>query len=237
MTSPAVYLDRDGVLTVLVPDESTGVLESPLRPEDVVLLPGVAQAARALARAGFVLVGVTNQPAAAKQTVSVDVLETVQTRSSSCSRPRASSSTRGGSAFTTPEGPTPCSAGPANAESLLPACCCRRQRSSASTSPDPGWSATRTPTCSPDGPQVVRHCSSRTRKVRTKDPGPSRPTGARGTSHKPYQSCSMARATASIAPGAGQDHDADLRRRRQPRRAFSSSPTTPGSPDSRRIRR
>ncbi|MGA9078284.1 MAG: HAD-IIIA family hydrolase [Acidimicrobiales bacterium] len=78
--TPAVYLDRDGVLTVLVPDESTGVLESPLHPEDVVLLPGVAQAARALARAGFVLVGVTNQPAAAKQTVSVDVLETVQTR-------------------------------------------------------------------------------------------------------------------------------------------------------------
>ena len=78
--TPAVYIDRDGVLTVLVPDESTGMLESPLHPEDVELLPGVAQAARALARAGFVLVGVTNQPAAAKQTVTVDVLETVQTR-------------------------------------------------------------------------------------------------------------------------------------------------------------
>jgi D-glycero-D-manno-heptose 1,7-bisphosphate phosphatase len=78
--TPAVYLDRDGVLTVLVPDESTGMLESPLHPEDVELLPRVAQAARALARAGFVLVGVTNQPAAAKQTVTVDVLETVQTR-------------------------------------------------------------------------------------------------------------------------------------------------------------
>ncbi|MGD0343748.1 MAG: HAD-IIIA family hydrolase [Acidimicrobiales bacterium] len=78
--TPAVYIDRDGVLTALVPDESTGMLESPLHPEDVELLPGVAQAARALARAGFVLVGVTNQPAAAKQTVTVDVLETVQTR-------------------------------------------------------------------------------------------------------------------------------------------------------------
>lgn len=78
--TPAVYIDRDGVLTVLVPDESTGMLESPLHPEDVELLPGVAQAARALARAGFVLVGVTNQPAAAKQTVTVDVLETVQMR-------------------------------------------------------------------------------------------------------------------------------------------------------------
>jgi len=78
--TPAVYIDRDGVLTALVPDESTGLLESPLHPEDVELIPGVAQAARALARAGFVLVGVTNQPAAAKQTVTVDVLETVQTR-------------------------------------------------------------------------------------------------------------------------------------------------------------
>ena len=80
MTSPAVFLDRDGVLTVLIPDKSAGTLESPLRPEDVELLPGVAKAARALARAGFVLVGVTNQPAAAKRAVTVDVLEAVQTR-------------------------------------------------------------------------------------------------------------------------------------------------------------
>ena len=38
-----------------------------------------------------------------------------------------------------------------------------------------------------------------TRKVHTKDPGSSRSTGALGTSYMPYQSCSVARATASIA--------------------------------------
>jgi D-glycero-D-manno-heptose 1,7-bisphosphate phosphatase len=78
VTRPAVFLDRDGVLTELVLDPASDTFESPLRPEDVALIPGAAEAARSIARAGFLLVGVTNQPAAAKQTVSLDVLEAVQ---------------------------------------------------------------------------------------------------------------------------------------------------------------
>ena len=80
MTRPAVFLDRDGVLTELIPDPSTGAFESALRPEDVALVPGVAAAVGQLARAGYLLVGVTNQPAAAKRTVPLAVVEAVQAR-------------------------------------------------------------------------------------------------------------------------------------------------------------
>jgi D-glycero-D-manno-heptose 1,7-bisphosphate phosphatase len=70
----AVFLDRDGVLNELVPDPCSGAMESPLAPADVRLLPGAARAAGALAAAGYTLVCVSNQPAAAKGLVSVERL-------------------------------------------------------------------------------------------------------------------------------------------------------------------
>jgi histidinol-phosphate phosphatase family protein len=76
----AAFLDRDGVLNELVPDRSSGVPESPLSVEDVRLTPGAAAAAAALASLGFVLVCVSNQPAAAKGTVSVAQLLAVHDR-------------------------------------------------------------------------------------------------------------------------------------------------------------
>ena len=76
---PAAFLDRDGTLNELVPDPS-GIPESPLRPADVRLIEGAAEAARALAQAGFALVCVSNQPAAAKGKVSVEQLHAVHER-------------------------------------------------------------------------------------------------------------------------------------------------------------
>jgi D-glycero-D-manno-heptose 1,7-bisphosphate phosphatase len=76
----AAFIDRDGTVNELVPDPRTGRPESPLRVEDVRLIPGVAQALRDLAAAGWLLVGVTNQPAAAKGFVSADELTAVQGR-------------------------------------------------------------------------------------------------------------------------------------------------------------
>ena len=76
----AVFLDRDGVIDALVPDPQTGLPESPLRVEDVALLPGVAPAMHSLAAAGFLLVGVSNQPAAAKGTVALADLVEVHER-------------------------------------------------------------------------------------------------------------------------------------------------------------
>jgi D-glycero-D-manno-heptose 1,7-bisphosphate phosphatase len=76
----AAFLDRDGVLNELVPDPVTGVGESPLSVADVRLVPGAAAAAVRLAQLGFVLVCVSNQPAAAKGRVSVARLLTVHDR-------------------------------------------------------------------------------------------------------------------------------------------------------------
>lgn len=78
--SPAVFLDRDGVLNELVPDPVSGAWESPLKVEDVRLIAGAAEAARALAAAGFALVCVSNQPAAAKGKVTVERLGAVHAR-------------------------------------------------------------------------------------------------------------------------------------------------------------
>jgi len=77
---PAVFLDRDGVLNELVIDLESGHGESPLRVSDVQLMRDAAAAAVALGAAGYALVCVTNQPAAAKGRASVSTLEAIQRR-------------------------------------------------------------------------------------------------------------------------------------------------------------
>jgi D-glycero-D-manno-heptose 1,7-bisphosphate phosphatase len=80
---PAAFVDRDGVVNEGVPDPfspSSSALESPLRVRDVRLLPGVASALRALADEGFLLVCVSNQPAAAKAKMSVAEVRAVHSR-------------------------------------------------------------------------------------------------------------------------------------------------------------
>jgi len=78
--SAAVFVDRDGVVNELVPDPLTGLPESPLQVSDTALIPGVVDALRRLAGAKLLLVGVSNQPAAAKGTVSRADLEAVHAR-------------------------------------------------------------------------------------------------------------------------------------------------------------
>jgi D-glycero-D-manno-heptose 1,7-bisphosphate phosphatase len=77
---PAAFLDRDGTLNELVPGPACELPESPLCVADVRLIEGAAGAARALARAGFALVCVSNQPAAAKGSVSLERLLAVHER-------------------------------------------------------------------------------------------------------------------------------------------------------------
>ena len=77
---PAVFLDRDGVINTLVDDPRGGPPESPYHAGDVALLSDVGEAMRELAAAGFLLIGVSNQPAAAKGSVSRTELEAVQAR-------------------------------------------------------------------------------------------------------------------------------------------------------------
>ena len=61
----AVFLDRDGVINKLVRD-SNGVYESPLRVEDVCLTERAVEHIDRLRGVGFLILCVTNQPAAAK---------------------------------------------------------------------------------------------------------------------------------------------------------------------------
>jgi D-glycero-D-manno-heptose 1,7-bisphosphate phosphatase len=61
----AVFLDRDGVLNRSV-TRADGTFGSPRFASDFALLPGAAEAVRALRRAGLVTVVVTNQPDVAR---------------------------------------------------------------------------------------------------------------------------------------------------------------------------
>ena len=76
----AVFLDRDGVLVEPVTDALLGTPESPYRAEDVALVAGAAEAIRALRAQGFLLVGVSNQPAAAKGNATLADLRAVHER-------------------------------------------------------------------------------------------------------------------------------------------------------------
>ena len=80
MTRRAAFVDRDGVINALVADHSSGRPESPLEVSEVALLEGAAAGLSRLAEAGWLLVGVSNQPAAAKGTVSLAGLLSVQDR-------------------------------------------------------------------------------------------------------------------------------------------------------------
>jgi D-glycero-D-manno-heptose 1,7-bisphosphate phosphatase len=70
--APAVFLDRDGVLNAAVVRD--GRPYPPQTEADVQLLPGVADACRALAGAGLKLVCVSNQPDIARGTQSATVV-------------------------------------------------------------------------------------------------------------------------------------------------------------------
>lgn len=76
MKRPAVFLDRDGVLNrVLVhPDGKT---HPPAAPQELEILPGVAEACKSFKEAGFLLIVVTNQPDVARGTQSQEVIEEI----------------------------------------------------------------------------------------------------------------------------------------------------------------
>jgi len=76
----AVFVDRDGVINELVPDPVSGRRESPLRVDDVRLIGGAAAGLRGLTAAGWRVVGVSNQPGAAKGLVALAELHAIQAR-------------------------------------------------------------------------------------------------------------------------------------------------------------
>jgi D-glycero-D-manno-heptose 1,7-bisphosphate phosphatase len=75
---PAVFLDRDGVLNRV--SVRNGVTHPPANLEDFELLPGVPEATRRLAEAGFALVVVTNQPDVARGVQRREAVEAMNAR-------------------------------------------------------------------------------------------------------------------------------------------------------------
>jgi D-glycero-D-manno-heptose 1,7-bisphosphate phosphatase len=78
--TPAVFIDRDGVINKGVMDEELGQYESPYQPADVELEDRAAEGLRVLQGLGWPLIVVSNQPAAAKGTVSLAELWEVHDR-------------------------------------------------------------------------------------------------------------------------------------------------------------
>lgn len=76
----AAFLDRDGVLNEIVYNEDTELLDSPMKDEELKLLPGVTDAVSRLKALGYCIFVVTNQPAAAKGKTSLGNLFDVNKR-------------------------------------------------------------------------------------------------------------------------------------------------------------
>lgn len=73
---PAVFLDRDGVLNRAYIHED-GKSHPPAIPEELEILPGIAEACHALQKAGFLLIVVTNQPDVARGIQPQKVIEAI----------------------------------------------------------------------------------------------------------------------------------------------------------------
>ena len=69
---PAVFIDRDGVLNHVVVDPRSEHGESPLSVSDVEIVLGAGEAISRLRAAGWLVICITNQPAAAKGSISLD---------------------------------------------------------------------------------------------------------------------------------------------------------------------
>ena len=78
--SPAVFLDRDGVLNEMVYDSTHGLLDSPRRAEQVVPMRHASEVVQGLRDLGYKIIVVTNQPGIAKGTLTLDELNAVHER-------------------------------------------------------------------------------------------------------------------------------------------------------------
>ena len=65
-TRPAVFFDRDGVINEIIFRDETEQLDSPLKPDELILNDGIISGMRKLKGKGYYLFVVTNQPSAAK---------------------------------------------------------------------------------------------------------------------------------------------------------------------------
>lgn len=75
MRSPAVFFDRDGIINRAIVRE--GRPYPPAGLEEVQLIPGTVAAMKKLSKAGYTLIGITNQPDVARGTQSRAMVEKI----------------------------------------------------------------------------------------------------------------------------------------------------------------
>lgn len=80
MKKPAIFLDRDGTINEIVVNDDTGQPDSPLKPAELRLLPGAADAIKLLRSLGYIVIVITNQPAAAKGKTTLGDLHAINDR-------------------------------------------------------------------------------------------------------------------------------------------------------------
>jgi D-glycero-D-manno-heptose 1,7-bisphosphate phosphatase len=73
-STPAVFLDRDGVINRLIYYRDTGIVDSPFTAAQFQVFPGVPKAIRFLNDLGLPVVVVSNQPGIAKEHFNAEVL-------------------------------------------------------------------------------------------------------------------------------------------------------------------
>jgi len=73
----AVFLDRDGVINQMVYNPDFGLVDSPLKPSEFILLPDVAEGVRQIKALGFLAIVVSNQPGIAKGKFSQALLDRI----------------------------------------------------------------------------------------------------------------------------------------------------------------
>lgn len=76
---PAVFLDRDGVINEIAWNEDIEQLDSPMNIDQVKFLPGVIEGMKEMAKKGYYLFVVTNQPSAAKGKTTLSMLYDINT--------------------------------------------------------------------------------------------------------------------------------------------------------------
>jgi D-glycero-D-manno-heptose 1,7-bisphosphate phosphatase len=76
----AVFLDRDGVINELTYNQERGIIDSPFKPEQFHLLPGVPEAIKKLKAMNYRIVLVSNQPGIAKGNFSEATFEAIRNK-------------------------------------------------------------------------------------------------------------------------------------------------------------
>lgn len=80
LKKPAIFLDRDGTLNKMQFNEDIEQFDSPLVPSQLKLLPKTVSALRIMKSLGYILIVITNQPAAAKGKTTLRSLYEVNNR-------------------------------------------------------------------------------------------------------------------------------------------------------------